>query len=138
MNALHDVLAERAIAAAAWDDAEGRETGDGFFTYRPADETDVVYVGIGGSDGSYQVAGWDADRLRAVAALILAEAQHLEDRARAVQPLGASSVPSREEYEHALAVLAGSRGTEDFDVEYSASERETAAAWIAQYEAANR
>ncbi|TWS24436.1 hypothetical protein FK268_12670 [Tsukamurella sputi] len=47
-------------------------------------------------------------------------------------------VPSLEEYEHALQVLAGSRGAEDFDVEYSDADRATAAAWVAQYEAANR
>lgn len=33
-------------------------------------------------------------------------------------------VPSREEYEHAQAVLAGNRGAEDFDVEYSAADRD--------------
>lgn len=78
MSPLWQALAERAEAAAAWDDEAGCETGDGFFTYRPVGETEVVYVGIGGSDGSYQVASWDAERLRAVAVLLLQQADQLE------------------------------------------------------------
>lgn len=47
-------------------------------------------------------------------------------------------VPSREEYEHAVGVLAGVRGVEDFDTEYSDAELATARVWVAQYEAAQR
>lgn len=132
MNELQEALAERAIAAAAWDDAEGRETGDGFFTYRPADETEVVYVGIGGSDGSYQVAGWDADRLRAVAALLLADAQHLEN-ARAV-PLGEKVAPGAEEYAAALELLRSPELAESDPYGDLVAARTV----VAEYEAANR
>ena len=114
-------IQDTAIAAA--------NDGDGFFIHRTADTTES-YVGIGDECGDFMLAAMTADRMRAVAALLLAEAQHLEDRARAVPPLGVGTVPSRVEYCEAKVLFADG-GSSD-------SERATARTVIAEYEAANR
>ncbi|MCA4997208.1 hypothetical protein HWD35_21015 [Tsukamurella tyrosinosolvens] len=49
-----------------------------------------------------------------------------------------TTIPSREEYEEARAMLAGRRGVATFDENYTAEDLATARAWVAEYEAANR
>lgn len=80
MNALWAALAERAEAAAGdpYDEETPGVHWDGFFVYRAPEDGLSAWVGVGNGDGDFQVTQMGADRLRAVAVLLLQQADQLD------------------------------------------------------------